>query len=47
VLVTSRAALHVQGEQEFAVPPLAIPDTKSLPDLVALSQYQAVALFIA
>jgi len=47
VLVTSRAALHVQGEQEFAVPPLAIPDTKSLPDLVALSQYEAVALFIA
>ncbi len=46
VLVTSRAALHVQGEQEFAVPPLAVPDPKSLPDLVALSQYEAVALFI-
>jgi predicted ATPase/class 3 adenylate cyclase/DNA-binding CsgD family transcriptional regulator len=47
VLVTSRAALHVRGEQEFAVPPLTIPDIKSLPDLVALSQYEAVALFIA
>ncbi len=47
VLVTSRAALHVQGEHEFAVPPLAIPDPTSLPDLVTLSQYEAVALFIA
>jgi predicted ATPase/class 3 adenylate cyclase/DNA-binding CsgD family transcriptional regulator len=47
VLVTSRAALHVQGEQEFAVPPLAIPDPTSLPGLVALSQYESVALFIA
>ena len=46
VLVTSRAALHVRGEQEFAVPPLAIPDPNHLPNLVALSQYEAVALFI-
>jgi predicted ATPase/class 3 adenylate cyclase/DNA-binding CsgD family transcriptional regulator len=46
VLVTSRAALHVQGEQEFAVPPLVVPDLKHLPDLVALSQYEAVALFL-
>jgi predicted ATPase/class 3 adenylate cyclase/DNA-binding CsgD family transcriptional regulator len=47
VLVTSRAVLHVRGEHEFAVPPLAIPDPRHLPDLVALSQYEAVALFIA
>jgi predicted ATPase/class 3 adenylate cyclase/DNA-binding CsgD family transcriptional regulator len=46
VIVTSRAALHVRGEQEFAVPPLAVPDPKHLPDLVTLSQYEAVALFI-
>ncbi len=46
VLVTSREALHVRGEQEFAVPPLALPDPKRLPDLVAISQYEAVALFI-
>ncbi len=46
VIVTSRAALHVRGEQEFAVPPLAVPDPKRLPDLTALSQYEAVALFI-
>jgi predicted ATPase/DNA-binding CsgD family transcriptional regulator len=47
VLVTSRAALHVRGEQEFAVPPLAVPDPTHFPDLVTLSQYEAVALFIA
>jgi len=46
LLVTSRMALHVRAEQEFAVPPLALPDLKRLPDLVALSQYEAVALFI-
>ena len=46
VLVTSREVLHVRGEQEFAVPPLALPDPKRLPDLLALSQYEAIALFI-
>jgi predicted ATPase len=46
VLVTSREVLHVRGEQEFAVPPLSLPDPKRLPDLVALSKYEAVALFI-
>jgi predicted ATPase/class 3 adenylate cyclase/DNA-binding CsgD family transcriptional regulator len=46
IMVTSRMALHVRAEQEFAVPPLALPDLKRLPDLVVLSQYEAVALFI-
>ncbi len=46
VLVTSREVLHVRGEQEFAVPPLTLPDPEHLPDLLALSQYEAVALFI-
>jgi predicted ATPase/class 3 adenylate cyclase/Tfp pilus assembly protein PilF len=46
MLVTSRMALHVRAEQEFAVPPLALPDPKHLPELVVLSQYEAVALFI-
>src|SRR5258708_25139117 len=46
ILVTSRVALHVRAESEFAVPPLALPDLKRLPDLVTLSQYEAVALFI-
>jgi predicted ATPase/class 3 adenylate cyclase/DNA-binding CsgD family transcriptional regulator len=46
VLVTSRVALHVRAEHEFALPPLALPDLKRLPGLVALSQYEGVALFI-
>ena len=46
VLVTSRIVLHLRAEHEFAVPPLALPDLKHLPDLVALSQYEAVVLFI-
>ena len=46
VLVTSRVVLRVQAEREFAVPPLSLPDLKRLPDLVMLSQYEAVALFI-
>ncbi len=46
IVVTSRVALHVRAEREFAVPPLSLPDLKRLPDLLALSQYEAVALFI-
>jgi len=46
VLVTSRGGLHVRAEHEFAVPPLSLPSLKHLPDLSALSQYAAVALFI-
>jgi predicted ATPase len=46
ILVTSRAALHVYGEREFPVPPLALPDARSMPPLEALSQYPAVALFL-
>jgi predicted ATPase len=44
ILVTSRAPLHVYGEREFPVSPLALPDSRSLPPLEALSQYPAVAL---
>jgi poly(hydroxyalkanoate) depolymerase family esterase len=46
VLVTSRAALHLRGEHEVPVPPLALPDLRCLPDLTALAQYPAVALFV-
>jgi predicted ATPase/serine/threonine protein kinase len=46
ILVTSRAALHIYGEHEFPVPPLALPDSRSLPPLEVFSQYSAVALFI-
>jgi len=46
MLVTSRVGLHVRAEHEFAVPPLSLPTTKHLPGLLALTQYEAVALFI-
>jgi predicted ATPase len=46
MLVTSRAVLHVRGEHEFPVPPLALPDLADLPESDALSQYAAVALFL-
>jgi predicted ATPase/class 3 adenylate cyclase len=46
VVVTSREVLHIRGEQEYPVQPLALPDLASLPPLGALSQYDAVALFI-
>ena len=46
VLVTSQAPLHVYGEHEFPVPPLALPDPKSTPPLEVLSRLPAVALFV-
>ncbi len=46
VLVTSRAVLHIHGEHEFPVPPLALPDLTQLPKSEALAQYAAVALFL-
>jgi predicted ATPase/DNA-binding CsgD family transcriptional regulator len=46
VLVTSRTLLRVNGEHEFPVPPLAVPNLKQLPDFEALSQYAPVVLFV-
>ncbi len=46
ILVTSRAVLHIRGEHEFPVPPLALPDLTHLPGSESLLQYAAVALFL-
>jgi predicted ATPase/class 3 adenylate cyclase len=46
VLVTSRTVLHRYGEQEFPVPPFALPDPGSLPDLASLARYEAIGLFV-
>ncbi len=46
VLVTSRSSLHLGGEYEYSVVPLAIPDYKRRLELVELAQYESVALFI-
>jgi predicted ATPase/DNA-binding CsgD family transcriptional regulator len=46
MLVTSRAVLRLSGEQQFPVPPLALPNLAQLPGPEALSAYAAVALFL-
>jgi predicted ATPase len=46
VVVTSRSPLHVYGEHEFPVPPLALPDLDALPSVERLSQFESVALFL-
>jgi predicted ATPase/DNA-binding SARP family transcriptional activator len=46
IVVTSRSALGISGEQEFPVPPLQIPSLDDLPDLETLSSIDAVALFV-
>jgi predicted ATPase len=46
LLVTSRAVLHVQGENEFPVSPLTLPDLEPLPATEALAESPAVALFL-
>jgi len=46
LVVTSRAPLHVQGEYEFAVTPLAVPDLQSLPSYDTLALVAAVELFV-
>jgi predicted ATPase/class 3 adenylate cyclase len=46
LLVTSRAALRISGEQEYPVPAMTLPDPARLPPLDALPEYEAVALFL-
>jgi predicted ATPase len=46
LLVTSRAALHISHEHEFSLGPLALPDTRELPQWEDLSQYPAITLFL-
>lgn len=46
LLVTSRAALSVQGEYEFSVSPLALPDLHESSSSQYLAQIPSVALFM-
>ncbi|MCA1678995.1 MAG: adenylate/guanylate cyclase domain-containing protein, partial [Actinobacteria bacterium] len=45
-LVTSRAPLHVSGEHEYSVPPLAVPDLIRSEPPARLAAYEAVQLFL-
>ncbi len=46
MLVTSRTTLHIQGEYEFAVPPLALPDMQQGQSREVIIQSPAVELFV-
>lgn len=46
LLVTSRAVLHLYGEHEFVVPPLALPDPKQATIPALLARNEAVSLFV-
>src|SRR5579863_378801 len=46
LVVTSQAALHIYGEHEFPVPPLAVPSAKRSLALDELARLPAIALFV-
>jgi len=46
VLVTSREALHLRGERQYAVPPLALPDRSRAQAADQVTGYEAIQLFI-
>ena len=46
ILVTSREVLRLRGEQQFVVPPLALPDPKQHPDAESLPHVPSVNLFL-
>jgi DNA-binding SARP family transcriptional activator len=46
ILATSRIPLRLYGEQEYPVPPLAVPDPEALPPFGVIARYEAVRLFV-
>jgi non-specific serine/threonine protein kinase len=46
VLATSREALRLNGEHEYPVPPLSLPDPEQAGSVAELSDYESVALFV-
>ena len=46
ILATSREALRVYGEQEYPVPPLAVPDPHAVHEIGLAANFGAVALFL-
>jgi non-specific serine/threonine protein kinase len=46
LLVTSRMGLHVRGEREFVVPPLAVPGSPEPATVDSVAKYAAIALFV-
>ncbi len=46
ILVTSREVLRIQGEHEYSVPPLPLPELQEPSSPESLVQYPSVALFV-
>jgi predicted ATPase/class 3 adenylate cyclase len=46
ILPSSREALGLTGEVTFRVPPLSLPDSRDLPPLERLTEYEAIRLFV-
>ena len=46
VMTTSREALRLNGEHEYLVPPLTVPDVAHVDSITDLSAYESVTLFI-
>ncbi|HET7482542.1 MAG TPA: adenylate/guanylate cyclase domain-containing protein [Actinomycetota bacterium] len=46
MIVTSRSTLRVTGEQEYPVPPMALPDPDRIENAEQLLDYESVRLFI-
>jgi predicted ATPase len=46
ILITSREGLHINGEREYPVPPLPLPDLAQTSSSESLSQYGSVELFL-
>jgi len=46
LLVTSRACLRIQGEQEFPVPPLSLPDETHMGSAAVVRNCESVRLFV-
>lgn len=46
IMVTSRTPLRVRGEQEYAVPPMTLPNPERVEPLGTLIRYEAVDLFV-
>jgi predicted ATPase/class 3 adenylate cyclase len=46
ILPSSREALGLTGEVAFRVPPLSLPDSRHVPPLDRLTEYEAIRLFV-
>ncbi len=47
VLITSRIVVQLQGEHEWPVPPLALPEREQVPPCEQLAHFEAIQLFMA